>query len=162
VLLSGVRYFRSQTPPLFVWLKIDNAAAPPPLHVQGGHEFFTDLTSALRTIHLFSKSKQFPYTFDFARLKSYHGTESTGVGTWRLRSRAPAGVVLAPTLLLLCVVACLSVTIGLEGIDMAALRGRDVILVEDIVDTGTLGPWSLGCFWAAAGTPLCSVDAVFP
>ena len=32
----------------------------------------------------------------------------------------------------------LTVSIGLEGIDPSALRGRDVILVEDIVDTGEL------------------------
>jgi hypothetical protein len=31
------------------------------------------------------------------------------------------------------------VTIGLEGIDMASLKDRDVLLVEDIVDTGVCG-----------------------
>lgn len=48
------------------------------------------------------------YTTEFLRVSSYHGTESTGV-----------------------------VNITGSGLDFAALKNRHVILVEDIVDTGT-------------------------
>lgn len=74
---------------------------------QGGHEFFTDLTHAIRAQHQFSTSTAFPYTFDFVRLKSYENMGSTG-----------------------------TVSITLDGVDLKTLAGRDVLLVEDIVDTG--------------------------
>ncbi len=49
-----------------------------------------------------------PLTFDFIRVKSYVGTESSG-----------------------------DVRIESIGVDLQALKGRHVLLCEDIIDTGT-------------------------
>lgn len=50
------------------------------LVVQGAAEFFGDLTRALRYNHQYFPSAEAPYTFDYIRVKSYEGTESTGRG----------------------------------------------------------------------------------
>lgn len=74
------------------WIKNEVIRVPVSFGVsalQGSHEFFTDLTVALRTIHLFSKSKHVPYTFDFARLKSYDGMESSGQGETKIGTQSP-------------------------------------------------------------------------
>jgi hypoxanthine-guanine phosphoribosyltransferase len=55
--------------------------------VQGGSEFATDLTRAMRKRHTYSGTGvHVPFTVDFVRVKSYEGTESSGKGAW-----APAG-----------------------------------------------------------------------
>lgn len=46
--------------------------------LKGGSTFFYDLCAALRRMHDYSNQNYIPYTFDFIRVKSYEGTESTG------------------------------------------------------------------------------------
>jgi hypoxanthine phosphoribosyltransferase len=46
--------------------------------LKGGSAFFEDLCQQLRAIHRFSDKPYVPFTFDFIRVKSYDGTESTG------------------------------------------------------------------------------------
>jgi hypoxanthine phosphoribosyltransferase len=46
--------------------------------LKGGSTFFYDLCSALRRFHDYGSQNNIPYTFDFIRVKSYEGTESTG------------------------------------------------------------------------------------
>lgn len=75
--------------------------------LKGGHQFFSDLCNALKRLTLTGVSEP-PLTFDFIRVKSYSNTESTG-----------------------------DVKIESIGVDLKALKGRHVLLVEDIIDTGT-------------------------
>lgn len=44
----------------------------------GGSTFFGDLCKALRRFHDYARLSYIPYTFDFIRVKSYEGTESSG------------------------------------------------------------------------------------
>ncbi len=44
----------------------------------GGSTFFGDLCKALRRFHDYARLNYIPYTFDFIRVKSYEGTESSG------------------------------------------------------------------------------------
>jgi len=46
--------------------------------LKGGSTFFYDLCAALRRFHDYGSQNNIPYTFDFIRVKSYEGTESTG------------------------------------------------------------------------------------
>lgn len=46
--------------------------------LKGASAFFEDFCSTFRTIHRFSRRPHIPYTFDFIRVKSYEGTQSTG------------------------------------------------------------------------------------
>jgi hypoxanthine phosphoribosyltransferase len=46
--------------------------------LKGGSTFFGDLSQALRRFHDYARLSYIPYTFDFVRVKSYEGTESTG------------------------------------------------------------------------------------
>ena len=46
--------------------------------LKGGSQFFQDLQNALRRFHDYTRQHQIPFTFDFVRVKSYEGTESTG------------------------------------------------------------------------------------
>ena len=76
--------------------------------LKGGQQFFSDLIAALRKL-CHRGCKTTPFTFDFVRCKSYKGTESSG-----------------------------EVQISLEGgADPATFAGQHVLLVEDIIDTGT-------------------------
>lgn len=61
----------------------------------------------LRSLHEAREEPYLPFTFDFIRVKSYVDTESTG-----------------------------EVNI-IDGGNREELKGKDVLLVEDIVDTGT-------------------------
>jgi hypoxanthine phosphoribosyltransferase len=74
--------------------------------LKGGHQFFSDLCNALKKLTLVGV-KEPPLTFDFIRVKSYHNTESSG-----------------------------DITIETVGIDLPSLKGRNILLVEDIIDTG--------------------------
>ena len=76
--------------------------------LKGGHQFFSDLCNVLKQLTL-TKCKQPPLTFDFIRVKSYAGTESSGAENTKIES---------------------------IGVDLKALAGRHVLLVEDIIDTG--------------------------
>ena len=75
--------------------------------LKGGHQFFSDLCNALKRLTL-TGVEQPPLTFDFIRVKSYQDTESSG-----------------------------DVKIESIGVDLKSLAGRHVLLVEDIIDTGT-------------------------
>lgn len=74
--------------------------------LKGGHQFFSDLANAMKRLTLVGVPNP-PLTFDFIRVKSYQNTESSG-----------------------------DVKIDALGIDLPELKGRHVLLVEDIIDTG--------------------------
>jgi hypoxanthine phosphoribosyltransferase len=74
--------------------------------LKGGSTFFQDLCNALRKFHDYARNMYIPFTFDFIRVKSYEGTQSTG-------------------------------NVKITGCDMSKLRDKHVLLVEDIIDTGT-------------------------
>ena len=65
-------------------IRTDMPGSTPHLLVvlKGGSEFATDLTRILRKFHTFSTSTHLPFTVDYIRVKSYEGTESTGVGVY--------------------------------------------------------------------------------
>ena len=46
--------------------------------LKGGSTFFQDLSIALRKFHDYARNLYVPFTFDFIRVKSYDGTQSTG------------------------------------------------------------------------------------
>ena len=76
--------------------------------LKGGSQFFTDLVACLRKLCA-RGCPSTPFTFDFVRCKSYKGTESSG-----------------------------DVQISLEGgADPSTFAGQHVLLIEDIIDTGT-------------------------
>ena len=75
--------------------------------LKGGHQFFSDLCNALKRLTL-RHATDAPLTFDFIRVKSYEGTESTGKAA----------------------------KIESIGVNLASLKGRHVLLCEDIIDTG--------------------------
>ena len=68
--------------------------------LKGGHQFFSDLGNALKSLTLTGCSNP-PLTFDFIRVKSYAGTESSGAEGTRIES---------------------------IGVDLTALAGRHVLL----------------------------------
>lgn len=72
-----------------------------------GTSFFSDLCQALKQLTLVGVSNP-PLTFDFIRVKSYSNMDSTG-----------------------------AVQIESVGVDLKELKGRHVLLCEDIIDTGT-------------------------
>lgn len=74
--------------------------------LKGGSAFFHDLVERLRLFHQYNKLDYIPFTFDFIRVKSYKGTESTG-------------------------------QVQISGADMTKFEGKHLLLVEDIIDTGT-------------------------
>lgn len=88
--------------------------------LKGGHQFFSDLCNCLKQLTLTGVSEP-PLTFDFIRVKSYAGTESTG-----------------------------DVRIDSVGLELSELRGRHVLLCEDIIDTGT----TMSSARASPATPL--------
>ena len=75
--------------------------------LKGGHQFFSDLCNALKRLTLTGVSEP-PLTFDFIRVKSYSNMESSG-----------------------------KPKIEATGTDLSALKGKHVLVVEDIIDTGT-------------------------
>ncbi|KAJ0394835.1 hypothetical protein P43SY_006396 [Pythium insidiosum] len=73
--------------------------------LKGGSAFFHDLVEKLRLFHKYNKCSYVPFTFDFIKVKSYAGTQSTG-------------------------------NVQISGADLAKFKGKDLLLVEDIIDTG--------------------------
>eukprot|EP00611_Tribonema_gayanum_P021156 TRINITY_DN4016_c0_g1_i1.p1 TRINITY_DN4016_c0_g1~~TRINITY_DN4016_c0_g1_i1.p1 ORF type:complete len:234 (-),score=52.07 TRINITY_DN4016_c0_g1_i1:435-1136(-) len=73
--------------------------------LKGGNAFFQDLLQSLRNFAEFNDEIYVPFTYDFIRVKSYVGTQS-------------------------------SRECQIIGGDMSRLKGRNVLLVEDIIDTG--------------------------
>lgn len=74
--------------------------------LKGGAQFFSDLITYLKRCYS-RRTPTVPFTFDFIRVSSYKGTESSG-----------------------------DVRVHATGMDFALLKGKHVLLVEDIVDTG--------------------------
>ncbi|XP_071529987.1 hypoxanthine-guanine phosphoribosyltransferase-like isoform X1 [Panulirus ornatus] len=74
--------------------------------LKGGYRFFTDLLDKLTTLNRSHGSVSVPLYVDFIRLKSYENSDSTG----EIR------------------------VVG--GDNMTNLSGRNVLVVEDIIDTG--------------------------
>ena len=73
--------------------------------LKGGSAFFQDLCNAIRKFHDYSRGTQIPFTFDFIRVKSYEGTQSSGEVT-------------------------------ISGVSMEKLKGKHILFVEDLIDTG--------------------------
>lgn len=74
--------------------------------LKGAHEFFADLTRQLKKLP--NKNGQtIPMSVEFVKVKSYENTSSTG-----------------------------HVKISLSDEEMTAWKGKDLLIVEDIVDTG--------------------------
>ncbi|OMH80077.1 Hypoxanthine-guanine phosphoribosyltransferase [Zancudomyces culisetae] len=74
--------------------------------LKGGHQFFADLVSFLKKFTN-KDGKHLPFSLDFIRLQSYCNDESTG-----------------------------EVKISMTEKELRDLEGKDVLLVEDIIDTG--------------------------
>jgi hypoxanthine phosphoribosyltransferase len=83
----------------------------PPLHMlvilKGAHEFFSDLHDALRRLLAAQETRQAPIGFDFVRISSYTGSESSG-----------------------------DATVQAVGAKLDVLKGKNVLVIEDIIDTG--------------------------
>lgn len=73
--------------------------------LKGGSKFFHDLTELLAEISKHTDCTHVPFTFDFIRVKSYQGTQSSG-------------------------------HVEISGVELEKLCGKEVVLVEDIIDTG--------------------------
>ncbi|DAZ98142.1 TPA: hypothetical protein N0F65_003128 [Lagenidium giganteum] len=73
--------------------------------LKGGSAFFHHLIEKLRLFHKYNKCTYVPFTFDFIKVKSYEGTQSTG-------------------------------NVQISGADLTKFRGKELLLVEDIIDTG--------------------------
>lgn len=76
--------------------------------LKGGSAFFQDLLQSLRSFHEMHDETYVPFTYDFIRVKSYDGINSTR-------------------------------DVQIIGGDLARLNDRNVLLVEDIIDTGEHG-----------------------
>ncbi|KAI8904034.1 phosphoribosyltransferase-like protein [Gorgonomyces haynaldii] len=74
--------------------------------LKGAHVFFGDLTRRLKKIQG-KDGKSIQMSFEFIKVKSYENTESTG-----------------------------NVKISLTEEEMSGFQGKDLLIVEDIVDTG--------------------------
>ncbi|KAJ3370553.1 hypoxanthine phosphoribosyltransferase 1 [Kappamyces sp. JEL0680] len=74
--------------------------------LKGAHEFFSDLTRQLKRLAN-AHGKTIPMSVEFAKVKSYENDHSTG-----------------------------NVKISLSEEDLQQFRGKDLLIVEDIVDTG--------------------------
>ncbi|KAJ1964702.1 hypothetical protein GGI12_001243 [Dipsacomyces acuminosporus] len=74
--------------------------------LKGGHQFFSDLVNQMKKT-LNSQGKTLPMTLDFIRVKSYENDKSTG-----------------------------NVQISMTEKELQELKGKNLLLVEDIIDTG--------------------------
>ncbi|EQC36483.1 hypothetical protein SDRG_05937 [Saprolegnia diclina VS20] len=73
--------------------------------LKGGAAFFHALIEKLRLFHKYNTCDYVPFTFDFIKVKSYDGLQSTG-------------------------------NVQVSGADIAKFKGKHLLLVEDIIDTG--------------------------
>ncbi|KAJ1800594.1 hypothetical protein LPJ59_000965 [Coemansia sp. RSA 2399] len=74
--------------------------------LKGGHQFFSDLIAYMKKA-LNKQGKTLPMTLEFIRVKSYENTESTG-----------------------------NVQVSMTEKELQELKGKNLLLVEDIIDTG--------------------------
>ncbi|OLY81841.1 Hypoxanthine-guanine phosphoribosyltransferase [Smittium mucronatum] len=74
--------------------------------LKGGHQFFADLVNFLKSFTN-SQGKNLPISLDFIRVSSYENDSSTG-----------------------------HVKISMSEKELRGLKGKDVLIVEDIIDTG--------------------------
>lgn len=74
--------------------------------LKGGYKFFADLLDRVRQFNGFSGSSSVPFSTDFIRLQSYTDDQSSG----NVR------------------------VIGMDN--LASIRGKNILVVEDIIDTG--------------------------
>ena len=74
--------------------------------LKGAHEFFADLTRSLKKLKN-TEGQTIPLSVEFVKVKSYENTESTG-----------------------------DVKISLTDAELREFKGKDILIVEDIVDTG--------------------------
>ncbi|TRY85816.1 hypothetical protein DNTS_011862 [Danionella cerebrum] len=74
--------------------------------LKGGYKFFADLMDFIKTLNQNSEHSSVPLSVDFIRLKSYSNDQSTN---------------------------CVKV---IGGDELSALTGKNVLIVEDIVETG--------------------------
>jgi len=74
--------------------------------LKGGFQFFTDINHFYKRFQRNNYQVSNPFSFDFARVSSYHNTSSTG-----------------------------NVKISMTE-DLKNIEGKDVLIIEDIVDTG--------------------------
>ena len=74
--------------------------------LKGGHQFFADLVNEIKKLNT-RKNTSVPLSLDFIKVKSYHNTASTGM-----------------------------IKISLSEDELQDLKGKDVLIVEDIIDTG--------------------------
>jgi hypoxanthine phosphoribosyltransferase len=72
--------------------------------LKGGHQFFTDLLDVIKKL-VVGKKKAIQISFEFIRLKSYVGDQSSG-------------------------------HVQITGMDLSMVTGKNVLIIEDIVDTG--------------------------
>ncbi|OUM66963.1 hypothetical protein PIROE2DRAFT_5701, partial [Piromyces sp. E2] len=74
--------------------------------LKGGYQFFSDLVAEMKKIRKINNSS-IPLTYDFIRVKSYINTQSTG-----------------------------NVQVSLSETELKKFEGKDILIVEDLVDTG--------------------------
>ncbi|ORX43800.1 hypoxanthine-guanine phosphoribosyltransferase-like protein [Piromyces finnis] len=74
--------------------------------LKGGYQFFSDLVAEIKKIRTINNSSV-PLTYDFIRVKSYINTQSSG-----------------------------NVKISLSEEELRKFEGKDILIVEDLVDTG--------------------------
>jgi hypoxanthine phosphoribosyltransferase len=75
--------------------------------LKGGEKIFSDLTNSLHNLNSRYGQKSIPITHDFIRASSYINTKTTG-----------------------------NVNVTTNNEQLENLRGKDILLVEDIIDTG--------------------------
>ncbi|KAJ1678787.1 hypothetical protein EV182_003357 [Spiromyces aspiralis] len=74
--------------------------------LKGGHQFFSDLVNAIKK-RTTLKGNTLPMGLEFIRVKSYHNDQSSG-----------------------------EVKISMTESELRSLEGKDILIVEDIIDTG--------------------------
>lgn len=75
--------------------------------LKGGHQFFADLVNEIKKCNTVL-GESVPLSLEFIKVKSYHNTESTG-----------------------------EVQISLSEKDLQEFKGKNLLIVEDIIDTGS-------------------------
>jgi len=97
---------------------------------QGAAEFFADLSRALRRHHEYFPHSAAPFTFDFIRVKSYENDTSTGTGKSLLEGKTCGSPPVDTSH------KDRGGAVKIMGAELSSMKGRDVIIVEDIIDSG--------------------------